>query len=398
LEVYKKIRKFIFKAIRFGFLLMILIVFYFYASCPVYRFNEPVPFHGNYLHNPYQEIDSAQWRKYNFQVQSYAWGGITDGRLNSNALIDSIYHMLFYDYVATSDYQKINTHSADKEIYIPTYEHGFNIPKTHQVCIGANEVLWRDYPLFQTIHNKQHIIHLLKERSEIVSLAHPRLMDSYTLEDMKYLSGYDLIEVLNNLRVSIEHWDEALTYGHLVYLLANDDAHNVMNPNEVGRRFTLIHSSSLNHDSVVQALLSGKAYGVDFHRIDDEPLTEKVGRIPKIPFLKSARLIGDSLVVKVSKPVYHIQFYGRRGELLKETDHISEAGYTIRPTDPYVRVQVHCYDATMLYLNPVTRHESPVIEKQQTAFVDEGKTWLVRIFAILLIGAIFVIWLKFRKK
>lgn len=398
MEFLKKIWKIIVAAVRIGILLGILIIVYFYVSCPVYKFDEAVPFHGDYLHNPYQEIDSAQWRKYNFQVQSYAWGGITDGRLNTNEMIDSIYRFLSYDYVATSDYQRINTHNSDTEIFIPTYEHGYNIPKTHQVCIGAKEVVWRDYPLFQTIHNKQHIIQLLKERSEIVALAHPRLLDSYSLEDMKYLYGYDLIEVLNNLRVSIEHWDEALTYGHRTYILANDDAHNVMNPNEVGRRFTLIHSSTLNHDSVVNALISGKAYGVDFHRIDDEVFADKVIRIPQIPYLKSARLMGDSLIVKVSKPVYHIQFYGRRGELLKESDHVSEAGYRIRPTDPYVRVQVHCYDASMLYLNPVTRHETSVIVDQKTAEIDEVKTIMVRVFSLLLVGAIFVLWLKFRKK
>ncbi len=393
-----KVLKLIFRFLGILVLMIFLMSVYFHISAPIYNFSEPIPFHGNYLHNPYQDIDSVQWRKYNFQVQSYAWGGFTDGRLNSNLLIDSIYDKLKYDYVATSDYQLINRHNEKLDRYIPTYEHGYNVYKTHQVCIGAKRVLWRDYMFIQTLDNKQHIIDLLHERGEIVALAHPRLRGGYTLRDMKYLHGYDLIEVLNNLRVSVEHWDEALSNGHLVYILANDDAHNVRNPNETGRRFTLIHSGSLNHDSITHALLNGFAYGVDFHRIDDEPITGKIARMPFIPYLKSAKLIGDSLVVKVSKPVYHIQYYGKGGELLKETDHVSEAGYTIKPSDPYVRVQIHCYDASMLYLNPVTRHESVIIEKQVTAVVAEGKTWLFRIVSLLLLAAIFVLWLKFRKQ
>ena len=60
--------------------------------------------------------------------------------------------------MATSDYQKINYHGSDKPDFIPTYEHGYNIFKTHQVCIGAERVLWTDLLVFQTKSMKQWII------------------------------------------------------------------------------------------------------------------------------------------------------------------------------------------------------------------------------------------------
>ena len=80
----------------------------FYLMAPIYHFDDPKPFYGDKLYNPYTGMDSAQWKQYNFQVQSKAWGGITDGRKNSNELIDSMYRELNFDHVATSDYQKIN--------------------------------------------------------------------------------------------------------------------------------------------------------------------------------------------------------------------------------------------------------------------------------------------------
>jgi hypothetical protein len=379
----------ILKTVKMLFLLVFLsavgTVMFFYFSTPVYQFIDPKPFQGKFLHNPYQHIDSALWRKYNFQVQSYAWGGLTDGRVNSDHLIDSIYRLFGYDYVATSDYQRINTYHSGSNQFIPTYEHGYNIPKIHQVCIGAKKVLWRDYFLFQTLNTKQHIINELKRDCEIVALAHPRLKDGYSLSDMKYLSGYDLLEVLNNFRVSDEHWDAALSNGHRAYILANDDAHNVLNSNEVGRRFTLIHSNSLHRDSIIKSLRNGAAYGVDFYRVDDEPMTRKMERSGFIPFLKQARLFGDTLKIKVSESVFHVYFIGDHGKVKYEVDHVSEAQYVIDENDSYIRVEIHCNDASVLYLNPVTRQETDGREKQDMLKINWSQTWFLRSSGIILL-------------
>ncbi len=376
--------------------IIFLVPYYLYFSCPIFDFAEPKPFSGQVLHNPYQSIGSAHWLKYNFQVQSRAWGGLTDGRRNSNHLIDSIYRFLGYNYVATSDYQRINDYEQGTLAFIPTYEHGFNIPKVHQVCIGAKEVLWRDYVLFQTLNHKQHVLNELRNRTDLIALAHPRLLDGYTLADMKYLQGYDLMEVLNNLRLSEEHWDEALSNGHLSYILANDDAHDVLNPNEVGRRFTLIHSGSLSSDSILHALGSGMAYGVDFYRIDDEPLQDKILRYPNLPQLVSQKVFGDTLQVMLDKPVHKIQFYGDKGSLLNEVLFVEKASYVIQDSNSYVRVVAQCYDASRLLLNPVTRQQGEGQHKLVRAKVNLVKTTALRLAGLLLLVLFFVHWFKSR--
>ena len=86
--------------------------------------------------------------------------------------------------------------------FIPTYEHGYNVYKTHQVCIGAERVLWTDLIFFQTKSMKQWIIDQLDQDCEIVSLAHPLLLNGYTVDELRFLTNYEMMEVLNNLRIS----------------------------------------------------------------------------------------------------------------------------------------------------------------------------------------------------
>lgn len=368
-----------------------------YALAPVYQFAEPTPFSGPYLINPYQLMDSTAWRKYNFQVQSKAWLGLTNGRKNSNMLIDSMYRLLQFDYVATSDYQRINLHRSNEPKYIPTYEHGYGFRKTHQVCIGASKVLWTDYPFFQRLSHKQHILNLLHDECALVALAHPHLLGGYSLEDVKYLSNYQLMEVLNNLRISIDFWDTALSNGHKVYLLSNDDAHDVTNSNQVGRRFTMINAPNTDREEIVASLKNGLAYGFDFYRVDDEPWQDKIERSKKIPWLKKASLNGNRYTVMLSKPAHKIRFIGQHGRLLHEVEHWFEASYQISETDTYVRVEVLFYDSSVMYLNPVIRSETPEYKDKSLASVDGLSTFVLRVSSLLIFITLLLAGFRYNK-
>jgi len=368
-------------------IMLLLLILSFYLLAPSFRFEQPKPFYGQKLYNPYQNVDTPDWYKYNFQVQSKAWGGITDGRLNSNAMIDSIYQALGYDHVATSDYQKINRYKTDENAYIPTYEHGYGIRKTHQVCLGASQVLWLDYPFYQSIHHKQHIINKLNETCQLIAIAHPLLRNGYTFEDLKYLSGYQLMEVLNNLRVSLDHWDTALSNGHRIYILANDDAHDVSNSNEVGRRFTMIHAENQDSQNIISALDQGIAYGMDFIRIDDEPMLDKFERSKNIPYLLSAKLVENTFKIKVSEKADSLRFIGQKGKRLQTTLQTDSASYLIGFSDTYVRTEVFFNDGSVMYLNPVTRHNDlNNMERQNLASIHTTRTWLFRSGNILLLA------------
>ena len=373
---------------------------------PVYIYDEPVPFHGDYLLNPYQDIDSTYWKCCNFHGHTRQYGGVTNGRANGNAVYDSMYRLFGYDHVGISDYNKVNSFENGKDPgYIPGYEHGYNVWKTHQVCLGTKKVRRIDYFFYQTLSHKQHMLNRLAKQNRVVAVAHPSFVDgSYNVRDMKYLSNYKILEVLNGFVNSPEHWDMALSNGHLVYLIADDDTHNVLKVNDIALRITYLNAKDNDADQLYDALLSGKAVGIDFDLDRQEAMDHKVARFKRdIPYLYSARLDGTDFCVSVSKSIQNVRFIGQNGDMLKERyynqeDSVTKTFYNIQPSDQYVRTVLTFHDGTKMWLNPVTRHESEVIVKQRLdhiSYLWTAALWGVYVGIILLI---LLILSKTRKK
>lgn len=351
----------------------------FYLLAPVYKFSEPVHFSGKNLYNPYKDIDSADWKIYNFQVQSKAWGGITDGRKNSNELIDSIYTNLGFDHVATSDYQKINYYGSNEQSFIPTYEHGYNIFKTHQVCIGAEKVIWTDLFLWQSKSMKQWIIDELNKSVEFIVLAHPLLRNGYTVNDFKYLTNYDGIEVLNNIRVSVEHWDTALSSGQPAWIIGNDDAHDVSNWREVGRRFTMINSPNTDSSNIINSLKTGASYGMDILGVvSDTSFEQTAERIKNLPLLTEASLIQDTFNVRTSTQFKEVRFISDGGKIVSFVTNSETGTYKIKPENSYLRTEIEFFDGSVMYLNPVVRTNGDEPVSMKTAEVDTSATLKLR--------------------
>lgn len=363
---------------------------------PVYIYDEPVPFHGDYLHNPYQDIDSTYWKCCNFHGHTRQYGGVTNGRHNGNAVYDSMYRLFGYDHVGISDYNKVNPYENGKDPgYIPGYEHGYNLWKTHQVCLGTKKVRRIDYFFYQTLSHKQHMLNKLAEQNKVVAVAHPSFVDgSYNVRDMKYLSNYKILEVLNGFVDSPEHWDMALSNGHLVYLIADDDTHDVLKINDIALRTTYLNAKHNAADELYDALLSGKAVGIHFKLDREETMEHKVERFKRdIPYLYKARLDSADFHVSVSKPIKKAQFIGQNGMVLKEENHkkedtVTNVFYCIQPSDQYVRTVLTFFDGSTMWLNPVTRHESEVIVKQRLdhiSYLWTAALWGIYVGIILLI-------------
>jgi hypothetical protein len=379
-------------------LIIVAMLFAFYVMAPVYDFSGPASFSGSKLYNPYENMDPAQWKRYNFQVQSRAWWGLTNGRKNSNELIDSVYKVLGYDYVATSDYQKINYHGKKKPSFIPTYEHGYNLFKTHQVCIEARKVLWTDLLFWQSKSMKQWIIDQLKEDCSIVALAHPVLRNGYKLKDMQFLCRYDMLEVLCGLHVSADYWDAALSSGQLAWILADDDTHNIKNLKELGRNFTMINSPTTDKEDILTALKSGNSYGVNYYYNKDTTLKGKAEKLKKLPYLVSAELKGDTFSVTFSRYMLHIEFIGENGQVRKKVSNARSAYYVIQPEDPYIRTKANFYYVGDYYLNPVVRYEGEAPRSVKTAVIDVKATLRNRIIYFLVLLTLAFLYAKRRQK
>lgn len=372
----------------------------FYALTPIYDFPQPKPFSGNNIYNPYEECESSIWKKGNFQVQSRVWYGLTNGRKNRNEKIHEIYRKLRYDVVVTSDYMQINPYGSGLENYIPTYEHGYGIFKNHQVCLGAKKVHWLDYPFYQTIHQKQHILNLLRPDNEIVTIAHPRLRKAYSTNDMKYLANYDLIEVFNQIRYSIPHWDSALSAGKLHYLLANDDAHDISDPNEVGRVCTFINSQTTKAEDILNALKTGKTFAADIHMDYDENFEEKAEKAAKVPQLYSVNVEKNTLTIRISESAEKIKFIGQNGKVLRTIYNADEASYFIQPWDTYVRTEIKFPNSTMFFLNPVFRYSGKNPMPNAMASINHKQTLIYRIisFSVLILLVVFAYYIVKKRK
>lgn len=377
----------IFKLLLLVFLGLLTLELLIYFTAPVYDFPVPKPFSGEKIYNPYDGMDSTHWKKANFHFHANAWGGLTSGRNNTVEQFWKTYKKLGYDVPCISDYQKINPFNKDSSFYIPVYEHGYGLRKKHQILIGAKKVLWLDYSIFQNRNHKQHILNLLRDQCEIVAIAHPDWEGGYSPDDMKHLSNYDLIEVLDNNWRSVPLWDAALSSGHPAFILADDDAHDIRDPYQIGRCCTFINSSSLHSTELIKELKEGKAFGAEIYMSTGETFDEKAERVHKIPVLKSVEVRNDTLWIKVSREAVKFVFIGQNGKTKKLVRFNNTAWYKIQPEDTYIRTEIMFFNhyggaGTIFYLNPVFRYNGVQPVNALQAEINYPRTWILRLLSI----------------
>ena len=375
-----------------GFITLVILTSIF---VPYYSFDEPKPFSGSYYNNPYHNMNPNNWIQANFHAHTRQFGGLTNGRVNTNEMVDSVYKALGFDHVGLSDYNKINYFDSLNPGFIPAYEHGYGIFKIHQLCIGAKKVRKLDFFAFQNLSMKQHTLNRLEKQTRLAIPAHPSFVKKgYLVEDMKYLSNYKLMEVLNGFRISTAHWDTALSNGHLVYLIGNDDSHDVTDITDVATRFTMINAAENEADQLLLVLENGNAVGVDFPIKRDESLEQKVKRLKKdLPYIKQVELNGDTLSISASKQISKAKFIGQEGKELNSQNNVMTASYVIQPEDCYVRTELYFKNGTTLYLNPITRHETGDVVKQRLDHINWFKTimlWSVYAFVIAIVSYLIV--------
>ena len=384
-------------------IVLLLAVLAIYLTVPTYSFKEPRPFSGEYLYNPYQDMNPDLWKKCHFHCHSRKFFGLTNGRKSSEEAIDSVYQALGYDHYGISDYMSINTHNADKEDYIPAYEHGYGlIRKTHQICIGAERVYRPDFLFMQNLSMKQHTLNKLGERCHFAVPAHASFTKGYKVGEMRFLSNYRLLEVLNPYGNAFEHWDMALSNGHRVYAIGDDDTHDITQAEEVCHNLTMVNSSSLEADSVYEALEKGLCYAVEFDNYYHFPMTlaQKVEQVEKLPHLTRAQLVGDTLLVEISdQTMQMVEFIGQDGKVLKTEDHVKTATYIIQPEDHYVRTHIDINGIQHFYLNPITRHPAANVvdcRLDSINYAQTGLYWLV--YAVAMVAFVWYLVKKAKEK
>ncbi|NIJ54533.1 hypothetical protein [Dyadobacter arcticus] len=342
-----------------------------YLLCARFQFDDPIPFEGPVLFNPYDSINAGDWVKCNFHAHSRAWEGVTNGHGTAEEVHEA-YKALNYGVHCVSNYHHIDTtHSSDPG-YISAYEHGYNINKTHQLVLGSENVQWLDYLFPQSVHNKQHVLKHLSESGRVVILNHPALKNGYTAEDLSQVSGYDCMEVLSPSVISTKQWDAALSSGKKVFIVGDDDTHNAPAKKRLGEMCTVVNVPDRSADHVLNALKTGRSYGVVIG----------AGQSPdSLPLVKSFDVNGDSVFIVTSKPAREVTLTGQNGKILASGNHTDKINFKVSPDDHYARATFKYENGTALYLNPVF-FVSKSGYRKLGAYEDGGETTIFRALGV----------------
>ena len=300
------------------------------------------------------------------------------------------YKELGYNIIGLSDYMHINKLSS-----IPVYEHGVGIFKNHQLSIGAGKILWKEYLFWQSFHNKQNIISELREENNLISINHPVLRSAYDGEDLKLLQGYDLLEVVNhNYSHTLNLWDTVLSAGKMVFLIVNDDTHDITNPKDFGYAFTMVNSN-FNNSDIIEALSTGKSYGVEMEPQGDfSPMTKKL-QADSAPQITGCKINGDTVSFEFDKNCDTIKIFGQNGVILQVANNINSLKYRLRPEDTYVRAEVNQTNLVNVFLNPLFRYDKLESLKRNPE-TDFTMTWILR--SVYIFAAFLIIFLLYRRK
>lgn len=396
LDILKRIGIFIAGIVITVISIALLFCFVVWATVPVYEFPEPGKFKGSEWYNPYEGLDSLNWYKANFHAHCKKWGGITNGKDNTSTDVFEAYRELGYEFATLSNYQSITEKAECGFPYVPAQEYGINLLKTHLLLIGSRAPVYIDQPFIQGVNTKQHRINKNREDNEVIVLAHPSWGNGFTKRDMKRLGGYDLIEVLNHFKNSIEYWDIALSTGHPAFLLASDDTHNVFKNSDLSRKITMVPHSAEYADFIYSTLRNGATYGINATAESiHEPREAKVKRIDSYPKPISISESGDTVRIALSSKVAEIRFIGDGGEILKKENGTSSSFFAATENQSYIRIEADTEDGSLLLFNPLLRSEDgskpemPQISK--SVWKSNTKT------AILILGLI-IVYLYVRRK
>ena len=358
-----------------------VVVALLYVLCPVYREPAAQPFSGASWYNPYDSaqrqsigvagaradsLSHARWLDANFHAHSHAWGYASNVAQPAPDVLRA-YRALGYDVVGISDYHTAPT--SQPAGTFPVYEHGWNVQKAHRLVLGHSRVSFVDYPFGTGRNGRQHILDLLQSDSSLVAIAHPTLRDGHDAAMLTQLTGYDLLEVFNHFVPPADsEWDAVLSSGRAVWLLADDDSHNVDDSAETGVNRTRVFARDTSVNAMLAALRAGRAYGL--HAVDArEPIR-----------FDSVVMRGDTLSAFASGHVRALRIVGANGSERARVnigdgarDTTAVLRYVASARDPYVRAMVIGPGDALVYANPVIRFNGRSVPKL-VATIDTAAT------------------------
>ncbi len=108
-------------------ILFALCIILLLSISPIYNFEEPRPFSGKDIYNPYAALDTTLgWKRANFHTHTKV-NGILNECDYWPAQVDSFYRTFGYDIVTFSNHNELTAHPYDSSLQVNVYEHGYNL-------------------------------------------------------------------------------------------------------------------------------------------------------------------------------------------------------------------------------------------------------------------------------
>jgi hypothetical protein len=173
----------------------------------------------------------------------------------------------------------------------------------------------------------QAVIDAISEQGGLAILAHPN-WSRFSIERCQALQGYAAIEILNVVcnylefnGFALQYWDQLLSHGVRVWGVASDDSHRTLY--QGAKAWIMVNAEQLTAEHILQGIRAGNFYassGAAFERFE---------------------VTGDTIGVWCS-PAIEIRFMtgGLSPSLRVRGEALTSAEYTVRPGDPYVRIEL----------------------------------------------------------
>jgi hypothetical protein len=181
-------------------------------------------------------------------------------------------------------------------------------------------------------------------------------------------------------------WDSALSSGHPVWAVANDDTHDLLDPRRTAAGWNMIDASTAATGDIVDALRLGRTYAV---------LRTGAVDSANVTVVDGVSVHDATLSVSVAGAASTFSFISQDGAVRKMVKNTNVANYTLTNRDPYVRTVIET-PQTVLYLNPVLRYDGARLPVP-AATVDVAATWTLRGSVGLSLGVLAFAFFKRRR-
>lgn len=233
-----------------------------FSISPIYNFEDPKPFSGPDIFNPYARLDTTiGWKRANFHTHTRVKGLFNECEFWPD-YVDEAYRKFGYDIVTFSNHNKLTIHPYDPSLQVNVYEHGYNLFKYHKLVFGCSKVNHFDHFLPLVASQKQWQLFYLGKDADFIQMNHPYRTNNTTERSFRWLTGYRIMELDSGCGTEQEYWDWALSAGHYSFGLANDDLHYPNRSDRMAVRCNMLNCQGATYQDIRETLLSGAYYSL----------------------------------------------------------------------------------------------------------------------------------------